>query len=1122
MSPPVLVVQYPRPNLGQKKSPLPHITVEENFQPAQPNRLCLSERGTRLRLRKLNRRFAASHAVAALLCAVLCPLAVAQRYPILPVPGSPKNVRVLFQDSRGRLWLGGDRLSCFDGTRFFFLSDYGFPAVTTSSISEDATGAIWIGAETGVYRFDGRVEEVAKGVVTSLIAVKPGLVLASMGPVGRGVPESASLVRIQQSQNKWTTQTMTSLGSPGPLTLDHSGMLLYPAGTGWNELPLQQAINRPPGSALSIQTHLVGNPNTPGAGPRKVLRDKSGCVWFGNEGGSAYNCDGKNWRNVNLPGLGSELNEAQDGSVILSGYNRLAVGRPESFRTLATENGLPLLFTALQARDGTIWLGGADGLFRFASPFEMEYWTATEGVRAPWCVQRLGTRIYACMDHGVGELSQDHQSWKTIASFQSTSKVMGLLAPGRTTLTDDNTLVAALNPGFAALVRTDGKILTKALPGDWEGYGLRLARTHQDVWFGGLALGRLKRVGDGLGIDLHKLETQPSGNVLAVQYEEHTHKLWACYNGGLASRNDDNNWREFTTKDGLLVNPCWSLAALPNGDVWYGYYLTPAFALIRPGVDGRVSVRQYKASDDIRDPESLTFDSDSRGWLWRGGNKGLSVATTEQAENGQWLFLDQSDGLSGEGVNSGGFFADSDQSVWFGCDLTIFHYTPAADLLKPSVAPQLFLSALSLNGALGKMQETITRIPHGATVVAHLGSLQFSRRNALRVRYRLMPDQPDWKTTSSLDLPLNSPSSGTHVLEVQARLLAGPWSKTRSWPVVVARSVWLTAPLLATYVIVAGILLSSVYLLQRRRALEKAQVLPDLKSWRMGAFLPDFRELVGSLLDDRFEINTMLARGGFANVMEGYDHQQKRRCAIKVFRNEVSDADWVQRRFQQEITALQRVRHPNVVSIYASGSTPFGAPYLVMEFLEGKNLREVLDSGALSHRRASRMLHQLSDAIGAIHAQGIWHRDIKPDNVIVRNAGLISEEAILIDFSIAIVKDANETLYGLSRAAGSFDYMAPEQAIGYAEASSDIYSFAKLTIEMLTGRRLSQLLPNASINLPEDVQAFLPEQHLGLSEESIRMLAAALEFDPSRRPRNVNSFIRPILRDLELVAATEA
>jgi serine/threonine protein kinase len=186
-----------------------------------------------------------------------------------------------------------------------------------------------------------------------------------------------------------------------------------------------------------------------------------------------------------------------------------------------------------------------------------------------------------------------------------------------------------------------------------------------------------------------------------------------------------------------------------------------------------------------------------------------------------------------------------------------------------------------------------------------------------------------------------------------------------------------------------------------------------------------------------------------------------------------------------------------------------------MEFVEGPNLREVLGDGALPPTRAARLLNQMAGALDAIHAEGIWHRDVKPENVIVRNSGSSAEEAVLIDFSIAIVKDANETLHGLSRAAGSFDYMAPEQAIGYAQASSDIYSLAKLVIEMLTGRQLKDLLPAAAMDLPDRVRELAESLDLNLSRESIEMLATALEFDPTRRPSAASSFARPLARDLQ-------
>jgi serine/threonine-protein kinase len=182
-----------------------------------------------------------------------------------------------------------------------------------------------------------------------------------------------------------------------------------------------------------------------------------------------------------------------------------------------------------------------------------------------------------------------------------------------------------------------------------------------------------------------------------------------------------------------------------------------------------------------------------------------------------------------------------------------------------------------------------------------------------------------------------------------------------------------------------------------------------------------------------------------------------------------------------------------------------------MEFIEGRSLREVLEDGALTLHSTARMLQQLAGALDAIHAHRIWHRDVKPENIMVRHEKSDEEQAILIDFSIAIVKDANETLYGLSRAAGTFDYMAPEQAIGYAGASSDIYSLSKIVVEMLTGRRLSHLLPDACLDLPERVRELLTSLNLGLNLETIDLLARALEFDPTKRPQAAGPLAKTML-----------
>jgi len=1042
--------------------------------------------------------------------------AFGQQYPFLPVAGSPKNVKTLFQDARGRIWLGGDELACFDGTHLFFLSDYGFPPVQSYDIGEDTSGAIWIGAETGVYRFaNGRMEEISKGVAVSVIAAAPGLVVAAMGPLGKGIPTNASLVRIEQAGGKWKTETVMNIDSPGPLTLDHAGLLLYPwPERGWNEVQMEDVIRWRPGAPLPVTHHRV--PDAAGAGQMKVLRDRHGCVWMGSEHDDGYDCGDSRWHSAPFDGagVGANIYEATDGSMVLVGYNILALGRPGAFRIAKVSNGLPAaLFAAIQAKDGTLWLGSSQGLYRFASPFRMEFWTARDGVDNPWCIQRSGTDVYAGLDRDVGVLSRNRQHWQSVASFGKIGQVMSLLP------TAGGDLLAALNPGRAAMLRRDGTVLARTAAKYSGEYGLRLVKTpNQEVWLGGIALSRLSRDGPRLNFENHPLETQPEGNVLGLQYEEHTQKLWACYNGGLASRSADGGWREISTKDGLLVNACWSLAALPDGDVWYGYYKTPAFALIHPTPDGRFAVRQFRAGDEVEDPESITFNPDQRGWLWRGGNRGLSVARPADSEAGKWLHFDQSDGLPGEGVNSGSFFADADGSVWFGIDVNIVHYVPPSDLPTAHFAPQVFVSAFSWDGAPPRLAEAVGALPHGSKVTAHIGSLQFDRRNALRLRYRLLPEQSTWRETHTLDLALGKLSAGAHRLEVQGRVFTGPWSGTASRSFTVLRPIGLTWPLLAAYFMVAASLAAGGYLLHRRRLAEDAALLPDLAAWRMGALLPEVHELEGTLLDSRFEVGGLLARGGFANVFDGHDREQNQRCAIKVFRGEVKDKAWIQRSFEHEVTALKKIRHPNVVSIYAHGTAPSGAPYLVMEFVEGRNLREIVEAGPLPPQRTARLLRQLASALDAIHALGICHRDVKPENVIVRdivrNGGSPEEEAVLIDFSIAIVKDANETLHGLSRAAGSFDYMAPEQAIGYAEPSSDVYSLAKLVLEMLTGRQLKDLLPDAALDLPARVRGLARGLEVRLSDESIEMLATALEFDPARRPRAAGSFAEPLVNDL--------
>ena len=459
-------------------------------------------------------------------------------------------------------------------------------------------------------------------------------------------------------------------------------------GQGWAEIRFDDVVHWNSGQQLPITRHLIAH--FAQNGPMKVMRDHQGCRWIGAVGEVAFSCDGTGqaapYEAANTQG---NMHEGPDGSMVVWGYSLLAVGRPGSFRVATLVNGLVGPEDVLIARDGTIWLGSGQGLFRFASPFRLEYWTTREGLLAPpWSVARDGDKI--------------SPAWKAASSRSATIASAGipllLQKPTAPSPRWSKPTTAPSSPDSrpAALPVRHARPRTRWRAAGSNKNGMRLAKTTGgEVWLGGVTLAQLRRHGSVLTLDPHPLAASTSGNLLSLKYEEHTRKLWACYNGGLVLRDENGVWKEFTTRDGLLTNPCWSLAPLPNGDLWYAYYNLPALALIRPSRDGHLKIRQYGANDGIPDPQNDTLDADNRGWLWRGSN-GVYVANAAEAEAGQWLLLDQSDGLPASGMNSGSVFTDTDGTLWWGADNDLVHFIPPADLVTPRFSPQVQISRFFL------------------------------------------------------------------------------------------------------------------------------------------------------------------------------------------------------------------------------------------------------------------------------------------------------------------------------------------------------------------------------------------------------------------------------------------
>lgn len=201
----------------------------------------------------------------------------------------------------------------------------------------------------------------------------------------------------------------------------------------------------------------------------------------------------------------------------------------------------------------------------------------------------------------------------------------------------------------------------------------------------------------------------------------------------------------------------------------------------------------------------------------------------------------------------------------------------------------------------------------------------------------------------------------------------------------------------------------------------------------------------GTRLADRYELIEQLGRGGAGDVWLAWDDTLHRQVAVKVLRD--TDAE-MESRFSAEIRAQSPLTHPSIVRLFDAGRHGPNS-FLVMAYLEGQALSDLLDSGPLPPEDAGRLGRQLADALAHAHAAGVVHRDVKPSNVLVDGDG----NAHLTDFGIARLADS-ERLTATGSFVGSAGYVAPEQVRGEeVDAAADVYALGLVLLEALTGQQ---------------------------------------------------------------------
>lgn len=282
-------------------------------------------------------------------------------------------------------------------------------------------------------------------------------------------------------------------------------------------------------------------------------------------------------------------------------------------------------------------------------------------------------------------------------------------------------------------------------------------------------------------------------------------------------------------------------------------------------------------------------------------------------------------------------------------------------------------------------------------------------------------------------------------------------------------------------------------------------------------------QLLGSLLEGRFRLEELLGEGGFGAVFKARDVHTDRFYAIKLIylNDKLSEEQRVLQiqLFNREAGTLARVKHPNIVAVYDSGLAEDEIPYLLMEYVEGVRLSQLLLAKKLDYVSFGRIFLQICSAVAAIHERGIIHRDLKPDNVIVGE----DERCSLIDFGLAKLvhghgnDDWLRTLTMSGKVQGTIYYMSPEQAQGHRlDERTDIYSLGVIAYEMLTGDVPFRAKSPVTVMMMHMQSA--PPRPADLPQELVEAVLKALEKRVEARYQNVTEMaetFRSILETLQ-------
>ncbi|WP_139904518.1 Stk1 family PASTA domain-containing Ser/Thr kinase [Clostridium thermarum] len=268
--------------------------------------------------------------------------------------------------------------------------------------------------------------------------------------------------------------------------------------------------------------------------------------------------------------------------------------------------------------------------------------------------------------------------------------------------------------------------------------------------------------------------------------------------------------------------------------------------------------------------------------------------------------------------------------------------------------------------------------------------------------------------------------------------------------------------------------------------------------------------MIGTILNNRYELLEKIGEGGMAEVYKAKCHKLNRYDAVKILKRDYANDPAVVDKFKIEATAVANLSDNNIINIFDVGSQG-DINYIVMEYVKGKTLKQIIKENVrLSYERAIDIAIQIAKALDCAHRNNIIHRDVKPQNIMVTDEGVVK----VTDFGIAKAS-SNVTITNSNKVIGSAHYFSPEQARGnFVDARTDIYSLGIVLYEMVSGKLPFDAESPVTIALKHLQDDAIPPKHLNSSiPESLNaLIMKCIQKDPNNRYQTVRELLMDLLR----------